>query len=400
MGHRSGLVAVVGRPNVGKSSIVNALVGRKVAIVSDKPQTTRRDARAILTTDSCQIVFTDTPGFHKPKTLLGERLNERVGEATHGVDAIVMVVDAHAGAGSGDEFVYAQKVRPTGSPALCAVNKIDLLRRHGEVPQLQAAADLGAFDEIVPTSARTGRGIGVLLDLLVERMPEGPPLYPENAETDQPIAICSDRASPARHRTRSIHKIAAPNSATTTANPGFGPSAKTSNAHPSSTATRLTAHVALFPCASRRVGLPKAASPSRSRKSFRLILATNSMYSAAASSPSVVSILPPAASMPSPYGTSTYATARATGAAHVRYDRRMGRKEYTYPIASEATVSPRVGAPASAAAMMATGAATAFVRHRSRSLASPVTSGRPASSGWLMRSMSLSATSFAVVATT
>ena len=189
MGHRSGLVAVVGRPNVGKSSIVNALVGRKVAIVSDKPQTTRRDARAILTTDDCQIVFTDTPGFHKPKTLLGARLNERVGEATHGVDAIVMVVDAYAGAGSGDEFVYEQKVRPTGAPALCAVNKIDLLRRHGEVPQLQAAADLGAFDEIVPTSARTGRGIGVLLDLLVERMPEGPPLYPENAETDQPLEI-------------------------------------------------------------------------------------------------------------------------------------------------------------------------------------------------------------------
>src|SRR5918994_4121187 len=179
MGHRSGLVAVVGRPNVGKSSIVNALVGRKVAIVSDKPQTTRRDVRAILTTEDCQIVFTDTPGFHKPRTLLGARLNERVGEATHGVDAIVMVVDAHAGAGSGDGFVYGQKVRPTGAFALCAVNKIDLLRRHGEVPQLQAVADLGAFDEIVPTSARAGGGIGVLRDLLIERMAGGAPLYPQ-----------------------------------------------------------------------------------------------------------------------------------------------------------------------------------------------------------------------------
>jgi GTP-binding protein Era len=189
MGHRSGLVAVVGRPNVGKSSLVNALVGRKVAIVSDKPQTTRRDVRAILTTDECQIVFTDTPGFHKPKTLLGARLNERVGEATQGVDAIVMVVDAHAGVGRGDEFVYQKKVRTSGGAAFCAVNKIDLLRNRAEVPQLQAAADLGEFNEIVPTSAKTGRGIGVLRDLLVERMPEGPPLYPNGAETDQPLEI-------------------------------------------------------------------------------------------------------------------------------------------------------------------------------------------------------------------
>jgi GTPase len=189
MGHRCGLVAVVGRPNVGKSSVVNALVGRKVAIVSDKPQTTRRDVRAILTTEECQIVFTDTPGFHKPKTLLGARLNERVGVATQGVDAIVMVVDAHAGVGGGDEFVYEQKVGPIGAPAFCAVNKVDLLRNHAEVPPLQAAADVGAFDEIVPTSARTGRGIGVLRDLLVERMPEGPSLYPDDAETDQPLEI-------------------------------------------------------------------------------------------------------------------------------------------------------------------------------------------------------------------
>jgi GTP-binding protein Era len=189
MGHRSGLVVVVGRPNVGKSSLVNGLVGRKVAIVSDKPQTTRRAVRAILTTGDCQIVFTDTPGFHKPKTLLGARLNERVGEATQGVDAIVMVVDAHAGIGTGDGFVYDQKVRTAGAPAICAVNKIDLLRKHTEVSQLQAAADLGSFAEIVPTSAKTGRGIGLLRELLVERMPQGPPLYPGDAETDQPLEI-------------------------------------------------------------------------------------------------------------------------------------------------------------------------------------------------------------------
>ena len=189
MTFRSGLVAVVGRPNVGKSTLVNALVGRKVAIVSDKPQTTRRDARGILSTDAYQIVFTDTPGFHKPRTLLGSRLNELVGQATAGVDAIVQVVDAKAGVGRGDAFVHERQVRAAGAPAFCAVNKFDLLRKRDEVPQLQAAADLGAFAEIVPISAKTGRGVEVLLGLLLERLPEGPPLYPLEEVTDQPLDV-------------------------------------------------------------------------------------------------------------------------------------------------------------------------------------------------------------------
>ena len=189
MTHRSGIVAVVGRPNVGKSTLVNALVGRKVAIVSDKPQTTRRDLRAVLTTPDYQIVFTDTPGFHKPRTLLGTRLNELVGEATRSVDAVVLVVDGAAGVGRGDAFVYERQVRASGAPAFCAVNKVDAVRKHGEVPQLAAAAEVGAFAEIVPVSAKTGRGVGVLLDLLVERLPEGPALYPADEVTDQPLEV-------------------------------------------------------------------------------------------------------------------------------------------------------------------------------------------------------------------
>ena len=189
MTFRSGIVAVVGRPNTGKSTLVNALVGQKVAIVSSKPQTTRRDIRGILTTDGYQVVFTDTPGFHKPRTLLGSRLNELVGEATSGVDAIVQVVDAKAGVGRGDAFVYERQVRDATGARVCAVNKLDLLRGRGEVPQLQAAADLGGFDEIVPVSAKTGRGLDVLLDLLVERLPEGPPLYPPEEVTDQPLDV-------------------------------------------------------------------------------------------------------------------------------------------------------------------------------------------------------------------
>lgn len=189
MSFRSGFVAVVGRPNVGKSTLVNSLVGRKVAIVSDKPQTTRHDARAVLTTDGYQIVFTDTPGFHKPRTLLGTRLNDLVGAATQGVDAIVMVVDAKDGIGRGDAFVYERRVRPVGVPAFCAVNKLDLLRNREEVPQLQAAADLGDFEEIVPVSAKTARGVGMLRDLLLEHLAEGPAYYPDGEFTDQPLEI-------------------------------------------------------------------------------------------------------------------------------------------------------------------------------------------------------------------
>ena len=128
-GFRSGIVAVVGRPNVGKSTLVNALVGQKVAIVSNKPQTTQRDIRAIWNTEGAQIVFTDTPGYHKPKTLLGFRLNDLVGDAVDGVDLVVQVVDAAAGIGGGDAFVYREKVAPAGAPAICVVNKVDAVQK-------------------------------------------------------------------------------------------------------------------------------------------------------------------------------------------------------------------------------------------------------------------------------
>ena len=184
---RSGIVAVVGRPNVGKSTLVNALVGQKVAIVSDKPQTTRRGIRGIVTTDEAQVVFVDTPGFHKPRTALGSRLNEIVGGSTEGVDAIVQVVDAAAGVGRGDAYVYGQQLAHHPVPKLCAVNKIDAIRGRKEVPQLQAASDLGEFDEVVPVSAKTGSGLRLLLQLIIERLPDGPPLYPPDEVTDVPI---------------------------------------------------------------------------------------------------------------------------------------------------------------------------------------------------------------------
>ena len=187
---RSGLVAVVGRPNVGKSTLVNALVGQKVSIVSDKPQTTRRGLHAVLTTDGTQAVFTDTPGFHKPRTELGARLNDVVGDAVEGVDVILHVLDAAAGIGRGDAYVYEARVRPHRCPKIAVVNKVDAAGHHrGVVPQLAAAEALGDYDDIVPVSAKTGKGVGPLRELILGLLPEGPALYPVETITDQPLEV-------------------------------------------------------------------------------------------------------------------------------------------------------------------------------------------------------------------
>jgi GTP-binding protein Era len=134
-------------------------------------------------------VFTDTPGFHKPRTLLGARLNDLVAEAVDGVDLILHVVDAASGVGRGDAFVYEHEVRSTGATALCVVNKVDAVRRHDEVPQLAAAQSMGAYAEIVPVSARTGAGIDVLREQILVRVPEGPALFPDEVVTDLPLEV-------------------------------------------------------------------------------------------------------------------------------------------------------------------------------------------------------------------
>ncbi len=190
---RSGFVTIVGRPNVGKSTLLNRILGTKVAITSDKPQTTRSQVRGVLhlapeqggdPDGGTQVVFVDTPGIHRPRTPLGTHLNDRATSALGDVDATVFVVDATAPVGPGDRFVAARVPRD----AIVVVNKVDAATKDQIISQLAAvgALDLGDY---VPVSARTGDGVDVLLDLLLARMPEGPPYYPEEVVRDAPDEV-------------------------------------------------------------------------------------------------------------------------------------------------------------------------------------------------------------------
>ncbi len=183
---KSGFVGLGGRPNVGKSTLLNALCNQKVAIVSDRPQTTRRAVRGIRTAPGHQMVFVDTPGIHKPRTLLGERLNTLARGTLTEVDVGVLVVDALAGVGGGDAFA-ARWVLDSCPRALAVVNKIDAATAAQVAAALAAAAELGDFEEYVPVSAATGKGVGLLIDLIEDRLDEGPALYPEEMVTDSGV---------------------------------------------------------------------------------------------------------------------------------------------------------------------------------------------------------------------
>jgi GTPase len=185
---RAGFVALAGRPNVGKSTLVNGLVGRKVAIVSDKPQTTRRAIRGVATQDGRQIVLVDLPGVQRPRDALTERMQRRVEHEVAESDAALFVVNGEEGIGPGDRFI-ARALRAAGVPVVMAVNKVDRLDRPRTVAVLAAAAELGVADEIFPISARTGRGVDALRDHLAGLMPEGPLLFPADGRSDQPAEV-------------------------------------------------------------------------------------------------------------------------------------------------------------------------------------------------------------------
>lgn len=182
---RSGFATLVGRPNVGKSTLLNQILGQKVSITSPVAQTTRNQVRGVLTNPEVQVVFVDTPGIHKPRTLLGRRLNDTATEALAGVDLTILVVDATAPIGAGDRFVGG--LVPDGT--ICVVNKTDAASREQVLQQLMAAAEMGDFAEYFPVSARTGDGVPELVDAIVARMPEGPLLYPPDMVTDVPEAF-------------------------------------------------------------------------------------------------------------------------------------------------------------------------------------------------------------------
>jgi GTP-binding protein Era len=176
---RSGFVTLVGRPNVGKSTLLNRIVGEKVSIVSDKPQTTRFAVRGVLTRPDAQIVFVDTPGFSKPRTAMGERLNNTAGDALGGVDVVCLVLDATAPVGRGDRWVAERVPRD----AVVVLNKVDAASKGEVLTQLQRAGELG-LDEYVPVSAVTGEGVDRLVEVLVRRLPEGPHWYPDDVVRD------------------------------------------------------------------------------------------------------------------------------------------------------------------------------------------------------------------------
>lgn len=182
---KSGFVSIVGRPNVGKSTLLNAILGQKVAITSDKPQTTRTQIRGVLNRPDTQIVFVDTPGIHRPRTLLGERLNKSASEMTSGVDVVCLVVDATAPIGPGDRFV-AEKVP---SNAIVVVNKTDLASPDDVLAQLARAAEQIDVSAYFPVSAVTGKGVDKLVAEIVSRLPEGPLWYPDDMVTDVPEAF-------------------------------------------------------------------------------------------------------------------------------------------------------------------------------------------------------------------
>ncbi|HEY7266259.1 MAG TPA: GTPase Era [Solirubrobacterales bacterium] len=189
---KSGFVGVAGRPNVGKSTLVNAIVGARVAIVSERPQTTRRAIRGVATDAAAgwQLVLTDLPGVQRPRDALTERMQRRVEREIADSDGILFVVNGEQGVGPGDRFIAKALLQANaGTPVVCAVNKVDRLNNAETAAVLAQTAELGGVDEIFPVSARTGEGLEPLIEKLVELMPEGPFLFPPEQRSDLPSDV-------------------------------------------------------------------------------------------------------------------------------------------------------------------------------------------------------------------
>ena len=187
-GYRAGFASLVGRPNAGKSTLTNALVGQKIAITSGRPQTTRHTVRGILHRPDGQLVLVDTPGLHRPRTLLGERLNDLVRETISEVDVVVFCLPADEKIGPGDRFI-ARELAELRTPVVAVATKSDAVGRDRLAQHLMEIDQLGDFAHIVPVSAVNGEQVELLADLLLELMPQSPPLYPAGELTDEPEAV-------------------------------------------------------------------------------------------------------------------------------------------------------------------------------------------------------------------
>ncbi|MCG7285264.1 GTPase Era [Cellulomonas sp. ACRRI] len=188
--HRSGFACLVGRPNAGKSTLTNALVGQKVAITSGRPQTTRHTIRGIVHRPDAQLVLVDTPGLHRPRTLLGERLNDLVRDTLTEVDVVGFCLPSDQKVGPGDRFI-AEQLAQLGrrTPVVAIATKADLVGKQRLAEHLLAVSELGDWADIVPVSAESGYQVDVVEQVLVGHLPEGPALYPEGELTDEPEAV-------------------------------------------------------------------------------------------------------------------------------------------------------------------------------------------------------------------
>lgn len=187
-GFKSGFVTLVGRPNAGKSTLINAVLGKKVAITSSTAQTTRHRLSAVLSLDDAQVILVDTPGIHKPKDALGSELNATAISSLDDVDVIAMLIDASKPIGRGDAFVAAEVTKAKCSK-VCVLSKVDLVGDTALAAQISALRDLGAWDAVVALSAKTGYNVDAFVEEVVHLLPDGPAWFPRDMESDQPIEV-------------------------------------------------------------------------------------------------------------------------------------------------------------------------------------------------------------------
>lgn len=190
--YKSGFVAIIGRPNVGKSTLLNELIGQKIAIMSDKPQTTRNKIHGVYTTDHSQIVFLDTPGIHKPKSKLGNYMIKAAQSSLDEVDAVLFLIDVTEQLGGGDRFII-ERLKTVTTPVILVLNKIDQVHPEALLPVISTYKELYNFAEVIPVSALHGSNVNTLLEQLEQYLPEGPQYYPVDQITDHPEQfICAE----------------------------------------------------------------------------------------------------------------------------------------------------------------------------------------------------------------